>query len=536
MTDFATMRVWSNEEATSTNPICLDDIAEDKIYEAPSHEKGSSGKKKKRRRRRKKYTDEESTVADSVLSSILSENEDLSEDDATLEQKFEKPNLITLDEDRPSPQIDYYGNTGTTVNPFDAENHHRKERLEQIKARRIQRKYQREQMYPSSDEEGENQVTFRSNPFPENNDAAGDDDDLSKNPFSDRKQSNAVAVADDVADDDDDDDNDNDNDDNNDLSKNPFSDKYQTSHVDDDDASKNPFSDKNVTRAIDNDDDDLSKNPFSDKAQTNGEESDGDDLSTKPVSEKNANKDKATADDDLSKNPFIDENDGAGSDVSSTIRPPPLSTYLEEEQGQNLENRGTNPFDNESDEIASSKDDATDGTVSDEEDIVVSSRRLLRCVDQRIQYQQQNDENASLRNQIEQMKAQAEAMAEQLRRAVETKCDLVLAQNEMERLHEQELIGKDDELRGLRMYIQDILEQQAQSELNFMNEISSLANTVEADKARHKEQLEEKESRILQLESRVESMRVVSARTSSKSAYRSRYSEAAIKELVPSFE
>mmetsp|Transcript_23594 Transcript_23594/g.65487 ORF Transcript_23594/g.65487 Transcript_23594/m.65487 type:complete len:508 (-) Transcript_23594:302-1825(-) len=507
MTDFATMRVWSSEEATSSNPICLDDIAEDQIYEATPQKKSSSGKKKKRRRR-KKFTDEESTVADSVLSSILSESEGVSDDDTNID-KFAEKNLMTLDEDTPSPQVDFYGNgtTRTMVDPFDTEKHHRKERLDQIKARRIQRKIQREQMYPSSDEEDGNKDNFRKNPFSKEDKAADDTNDLSKNPFSDKNQTNAVDHGDG-------------------LGKNPFSDRKHTNSMDDDDLSKNPFSDKNEINGIDYDDD-LSKNPFSDKNETNGV--DDDDLSKNPFLDKNFKNNKTIANDDLSKNPFSDENDAAVSDESSTIRPPPQSIYRE--QG------GTNPFDNVSDEVKSDEDDdATEETTSDKDDIIESSRRLLRCVDQRIQYQQQNDEVASLKSEIEQMKAQAEAMAEQLRRAVETKCDLVLAQNEMERRHEQEMIGKDGEVRDLRLYIQDILEQQAQSELNFMNEISSLARTVEADKARHKEQLEEKESRIFQLETRVESMRVASVRSSSKSAYRSRYSEAVVKELMPTFE
>merc|ERR1712176_723397 len=124
------------------------------------------------------------------------------------------------------------------------------------------------------------------------------------------------------------------------------------------------------------------------------------------------------------------------------------------------------------------------------------------------------------------MKTQAEAMAEQLRRAVETKCDLVLAQNEMERRHEQGQIAKDGELKDLRVYIQEILESQAHAELNFMNEISSLAKKLEVTEAKHRKEIDEKDFEISQLESKVESMRISLVQGSpSHKPYQNRYSD-----------
>merc|ERR1719162_1746613 len=144
----------------------------------------------------------------------------------------------------------------------------------------------------------------------------------------------------------------------------------------------------------------------------------------------------------------------------------------------------------------------------DDEDIIESSKRLLRCVDQRIHYQEQNDEIRVLKDQAIERKIQAEAMAEQLRRAIETKCDLVLAQNEMERRHEQNQITKDTEVKDLRTYIQDILETQARSELNFMNEISSLARNLDSSVSAHQQELYEKEKVIAELDTLKASMRV----------------------------
>jgi hypothetical protein len=256
-----------------------------------------------------------------------------------------------------------------------------------------------------------------------------------------------------------------------------------------DDLGNNPFAE----------DDDLSKNPFSDRNETTISEGD---LGKNPFSDRKKN---TVAHDDLSKNPFADDDD--------------LSK---------------NPFADDSirDRAVSEEEYSDD---SDEEDIVESSKRLLRCVDQRIQYQQQNDEVHHLKAQLKQMKVQAEAMAEQLRRAVETKCDLVLAQNEMERRHEQDGIAQDGELRDLRMYIQEILEQQAQSEMNFMNEIASLAGTLEANKTTYEKDIQGKESKIFQLETKIESMKVSSVRGNSPEAFRNRFDKDVIV-IHPTYE
>lgn len=472
MTDFANMHVWSEEEdATSTNPICLDDYPEDNFATmelSERKERKTKSDKKKKRRRRKKAAQEDSSVADSVLSSILSE-EDLS-DDAKLAGKHQ---MITVDEHVPSPQTKFHEKRVT-------DKQQRRKQLEDLKTRRIAPKTQvqpmRASLYPSSDEET---------------------NDFDGSQFSDRNETTHTVEDDD-------------------LSKNPFSDRV----VEDDDLSKNPFSDRNET--VVEDDDDLSKNPFSEQNRT-------------PV----------TDDDDLSQNPFVDDSarDRAysDSDESSTIRPPPRSTYRVEEQNKKEPN--TNPFAKDDEESAPYGEQIEVALQEiqeedDEEDIVESSKRLLRCVDQRIQYQQQTDEVHSMKAEVKQMRVQAEAMAEQLRRAVETKCDLVLAQNEMERNHEQFQIAKDNELHDLRLYIQEILEQQALSEVDFMNEIASLAKTLQTDKKKHAKEVEGKEAKISKLETKIESMKVASVRGVSPESFRERFTKNTGKSMFvfPSFE
>lgn len=184
--------------------------------------------------------------------------------------------------------------------------------------------------------------------------------------------------------------------------------------------------------------------------------------------------------------------------------------------------------DNEGDEGEDEAEEEDEEVLEEEEeDIVESSKRLLRMVDQRLQYQQHSDEVKKLRETIDTMKYQAEAMSEQLRRAVETKCDLVLAQTEMERCHEQNLIAKDDEIHDMKLYIQQLMEYHSVNELNFMNEIGSMSKRMDEMTERHQQEIADKDLIISQLEAKVKSMEVESSErnTSAMSAFRSRFIE-----------
>ena len=447
MTDFAIMRIWSEEDANSVNPIVLDDIMEEDVEKLVEERQAatkmtSSADKKKRRRRRQKVTDDDSSVADSILSSILSEN----------------------DEDSVTPHTNFHEKR-------EREMRRRREKLAELKARRNKPKKQvqplRTSLYPSSDEES---------------------DDLSKNPFSDK---NAATM-------------------------------------DDDDLSKNPFSDKNATTNPFEDDDSVRDHAFSDEESSTIRPP----PSSTYIAEKNTN-------------PFMDE-DTVQDELTSALQQ--AANFVEKAA------KSMNPFaDSESIEDSTQievtlqasrevqesleEDDQSGLSVyksDDEEDIIESSKRLLRCVDQRLQYQNNNDEVRELKEQNEQLKDQAEVIAEQLRRAVETKCDLVLAQNEMERRHEQNLIMKDDEIRGLRMYIQEILENQAETEMSFMNEIASLAKQLDDKRVKHLKELEEKESKIVRLEGRIQRMKISSVRDVPSESFKNEYSKPII--IDPSYE
>jgi hypothetical protein len=174
----------------------------------------------------------------------------------------------------------------------------------------------------------------------------------------------------------------------------------------------------------------------------------------------------------------------------------------------------------------STTDDTSSSDDEEQEDLIESSKRLLRMADKRLQYQQHNDEIKSLKYQVDTMRTTAEAMTEQLRRAIETKCDLVLSQTEMERCHEQDLIAKDDELHDMKLYIHQLKEAQAFNELNFMNEIASLSKNVSDMSTKHESEIVEKDFQIDQLEAKMKSRKTESVRgNSSRTAFRSRFVE-----------
>lgn len=299
-------------------------------------------------------------------------------------------------------------------------------------------------------------------------------------------------------------------------------------------GSKNPFENDAVK---------VNNNPFSGTDDTDNEKNNpfsGDEsaddpfrgmgalIKKKPIAVSSPKKEKDT-------NPFSNTHDDAeGDEDSSVASGDAVETTLAEKEGVikiTPVSKVSSQDNDDGDEDESGDDEDDDDS---EEDIVESSKRLLRKVDERIQYQQHSEEVQTLKATIEQMKHSAEAMAEQLRRAVETKCDLVLAQNEMERRHEQDMIRTQEEQKDTRLYIQDLLDGQARSELNFMNEISVLARRLEVMESKHKKEISEKDYEISQVELKLKALKNISSASpslSSKKAFRGRFFESSTKNI-----
>jgi len=279
-------------------------------------------------------------------------------------------------------------------------------------------------------------------------------------------------------------------------------------------------------------------NPFEEKVHEEDEEEDmgGDEINQEEFSAlmRGAIPTTGSAVITTASNPFADDNDDLGDDtddvenveddIDSSIETPPgddpfgEDMSVEDSEAVNMEplmnggivhKNSTSAGDNLSRKHtdttgeSDSESPVEEEEEEEEEDVVESSKRLLRMADQRLQYQQYNDEIKKLRESVERMKHQAEAMSEQLRRAVETKCDLVLAQTEMERCHEQNLIAKDDEIKDIQRYTQELVDYQATNDLNFMNEISSLSKRIEDMSTTHQKELSVKDAIIADLQAKV---------------------------------
>ena len=290
---------------------------------------------------------------------------------------------------------------------------------------------------------------------------------------------------------------------------------------------KNPFADDDSL------DQERPKNPFADDDSVDHQKVKGKSMSVEPppVSSHNPFEDDSVAesaelvDEEEEKQPVsVSKTNGKGVVKSSKIDSGDLKRKTTDTTHENEESDAS-LTDDEGDEGEEDADEPV--PEEEEEDIVESSKRLLRMVDQRLQYQQHSDEVKKLRETIDTMKYQAEAMSEQLRRAVETKCDLVLAQTEMERCHEQNLIAKDDEIHDMKVYIQQLMEYHSINELNFMNEIASMSKRMDEMTERHQQEVADKDLIISQLEAKVKSMEIEASErnTSAMSAFRSRFIE-----------
>jgi hypothetical protein len=203
-------------------------------------------------------------------------------------------------------------------------------------------------------------------------------------------------------------------------------------------------------------------------------------------------------------------------------RTPTDDTKETTEASAEREDSVSNMTGEDDEEEIATEDDADEE--EDEEDVIESSKRLLKMADQRMQYQKDHDEINKLRSQLEEMREQAYALTEQLRRSIETKCDLVLAQTEMERYHEQCMLLKTDEIKDLRQFNVDLMEKSSNLEARMMNEVGGLTTKINDMDRRHRNMVLEKDCEIAQLEQQVARLKTDSVRGSpSRTTFKNRF-------------
>jgi len=149
------------------------------------------------------------------------------------------------------------------------------------------------------------------------------------------------------------------------------------------------------------------------------------------------------------------------------------------------------------DDIVSGDDDEDGEEEEEEDDRSVSSMEsvdaatLLEMAHDRLHFQDLQDEVRQLKEVIARKDRELENLTGQLRRAVATKCDLVLAHNELEMHHEQNLRRRDDGLMQLKKANLGLVEAQSEVEKDLLNEIVTLTERIKAMERRRQQDMDE---------------------------------------------
>ena len=152
---------------------------------------------------------------------------------------------------------------------------------------------------------------------------------------------------------------------------------------------------------------------------------------------------------------------------------------------------------------AYSSEEEEESSDEESEDEEVDARDLLAQVNARMEQQRLMEEAKQLRAIIEQKDTEIEQLTGQLRMAISTKCDLVIAHTELERLHESDMERRKnyaDEVKRHNLYLQEV---RAEVEMEFMNELTQLATKVQETEERRQKDVEEKDLTIKLLEQKI---------------------------------
>jgi len=133
------------------------------------------------------------------------------------------------------------------------------------------------------------------------------------------------------------------------------------------------------------------------------------------------------------------------------------------------------------------EDEEDDGSDQD----TAGTKDLLARVQDRLTIQKLHDKISKLEDVVQTKNSELELLAGQLRRAVETKCDLVLAHTELERHHEHNLKKKEEETSHLLKANFGLMEGLADVEKDLLNEIVRLQVEVSESKKQHVQELQD---------------------------------------------
>jgi hypothetical protein len=139
-------------------------------------------------------------------------------------------------------------------------------------------------------------------------------------------------------------------------------------------------------------------------------------------------------------------------------------------------------------EDSNSEDSSESSVHSDSSD---NTKNILEKAHTRLENQSLKEEVKALEATVEQRDNEIEQLSGQLRRAVSTKCDLVLSHSELERFHEASLKKRDADMVLVQQANHSLLEMRANIEKEFMNELGKVTEEMEEEKKKHREEMDD---------------------------------------------
>jgi hypothetical protein len=169
------------------------------------------------------------------------------------------------------------------------------------------------------------------------------------------------------------------------------------------------------------------------------------------------------------------ETTGSVSVAEETVGMEEFRKYEEDEEEEDYEDSNS-----EDSEESSVRSDCSDNTTN-----------ILEKAHDRLALQSLKEEMNELKATLEQKDDEMEHLSGQLRRAVSTKCDLVLSHSELERFHEATLKKRDNDMVLVQQANYSLLEMRADIEKEFMNELGKVTEEMEEEKKKHREEMDD---------------------------------------------
>jgi hypothetical protein len=116
---------------------------------------------------------------------------------------------------------------------------------------------------------------------------------------------------------------------------------------------------------------------------------------------------------------------------------------------------------------------------------------LLARAHDRIALQHLQEEVVSLQAAVQKKNEEIEHLSSQLRRAVATKCDLVIAHTELERHHDFNLQLRDKDVKELKLSNCSLKEKQAEIEKQLLDELVKMTDELQEAKKAHQAELDD---------------------------------------------